>query len=81
MCLAMTRGATVMAATERGSKVEPGSLAAHETKLYRINNGGHNAPARQKRPEGFIAKRISGTQNRDIETPEEIWAFFKSKRR
>ena len=58
-----------------------GAACTHETKLYRINNGGHNAPARQKRPEGFIAKRISGTQNQDLETADEIWAFFKGKRR
>jgi polyhydroxybutyrate depolymerase len=58
-----------------------GTGCTHETKLYRINGGGHNAPARQKRPDGLLAKRLFGTQNQDIDTAEEIWAFFKTKRK
>jgi polyhydroxybutyrate depolymerase len=58
-----------------------GAQCAHETQLLRINGGGHNAPEFEKRGGGLIAHRLFGTQNQDIDMAEEIWAFFKGKRR
>jgi polyhydroxybutyrate depolymerase len=61
--------------------VTAGQGCTHDTKLYRINGGGHTAPARDLRAQGFVMKRLLGVQNQDIDAAEEIWAFFKDKRR
>lgn len=48
--------------------------------LFEVRGGGHAAPSageRHARP----YQRIVGPQNGDIEMAEQIWAFFKDKRR
>lgn len=48
--------------------------------LFEVRGGGHAAPSaseRYARP----YRRLVGPQNGDIESAEEMWAFFKDKRR
>jgi polyhydroxybutyrate depolymerase len=51
-----------------------------EVVLYRIDGGGHTEPS-QKERYGAIFRQVVGTQNADIEAVDEMWAFFKDKRR
>ncbi|MGH8548154.1 MAG: alpha/beta hydrolase family esterase [Methylococcales bacterium] len=48
--------------------------------LYEVRGGGHTEPSPNERY-GFLYQLIVGNQNQDIEMAEEIWAFFKGKRR
>jgi polyhydroxybutyrate depolymerase len=43
--------------------------------LYRVEGGGHRVPSLQGGPEP--PDPTFGLRNRDIESAEEIWAFFK----
>ncbi|MGU3495366.1 alpha/beta hydrolase family esterase [Xanthobacteraceae bacterium A53D] len=46
-----------------------------EVALYRVERGGHQAPARvDTKPE--LATMFLGLRNRDIDTGQESWAFF-----
>lgn len=48
--------------------------------LFEVRGGGHAGPSTSERI-GRFYRRIVGPQNGDIEMAEEIWAFFKDKRR
>jgi polyhydroxybutyrate depolymerase len=49
-----------------------------EVMLYKIEGGGHIEPSRRERY-SFLWTAFAGKQNGDIESAEEIWAFFKEK--
>ncbi len=49
-----------------------------EVMLYRVEGGGHIEPSRRERY-SFLWTAFAGSQNGDIESAEEIWAFFKGK--
>lgn len=49
--------------------------------LYRVEGGGHHAPARANRPIQPLVGAMLGRQNHDVEAAEEIWAFFSGKAR
>jgi polyhydroxybutyrate depolymerase len=52
--------------------------AGSEIVSYRIEGGGHRAPSLappSDREQEW--ERKAGVRNRDIETPEEVWSFFK----
>lgn len=49
-----------------------------EVMLYKVEGGGHIEPSRRERY-SFLWTAFAGTQNGDIESAEEIWAFFKGK--
>ena len=46
--------------------------------LYRIGGGGHRLPSLQPGEPGPPGR--SGRRNRDIETAEEVWSFFRDRR-
>ncbi len=48
--------------------------------LYKINGGGHSAPSIQERYSSLY-ERYFNKQNHDIEATNEIWMFFKDKKR
>lgn len=58
-----------------------GTGCRHATSLYRIEGGGHQAPARAGRTMRPLVGAMLGQQNHDIEAAEEIWAFFKERAR
>ena len=45
--------------------------------LYRVEGGGHRVPSR----EGVPFADILGTLNRDFDSAEVIWSFFKDRKR
>ena len=49
-----------------------------EVMLYKVEGGGHIEPSRRERY-SFVWTAFAGSQNGDIESAEEIWAFFKEK--
>lgn len=49
-----------------------------EVMLYKVEGGGHIEPSRRERY-SFLWTAFAGAQNGDIESAEEIWAFFKEK--
>ena len=49
-----------------------------EVMLYKVEGGGHIEPSRRERY-SFLWTSFAGSQNGDIESAEEIWAFFKGK--
>lgn len=51
-----------------------------EVVLYEVINGGHTEPSRQERYRRLY-EWIVGNQNHDIEMANEVWQFFKTKRR
>jgi polyhydroxybutyrate depolymerase len=51
-----------------------------EVALYEVRGGGHTEPSLSEQY-ARLYRRIVGPQNYDIEMAEEIWAFFKGKRR
>jgi len=53
--------------------------AKPQVELVRVEGGGHVEPSRAVRA-GPVYRLIAGRQNRDFETAEEAWAFFKDKR-
>jgi polyhydroxybutyrate depolymerase len=46
-------------------------------RLYRIEGGGHQLPSSSSVP-GPMSEERFGLRNRDIDTAEEVWAFFRS---
>jgi polyhydroxybutyrate depolymerase len=48
--------------------------------LFEVRGGGHTEPSLREHY-ARLYRRIVGPQNYDIEMAEEIWAFFKDKRR
>jgi polyhydroxybutyrate depolymerase len=51
-----------------------------QVKLLKIDNGGHAEPSISKRT-GWLLTKFLGPQNGDVELAEEVWEFFKDKRR
>jgi poly(3-hydroxybutyrate) depolymerase len=49
-----------------------------EVMLFRIEDGGHIEPSRKERY-SILWRAFAGNQNRDIESAEEIWSFFRDK--
>lgn len=49
-----------------------------EVMLFRIDDGGHIEPSRKERY-SILWRAFVGNQNRDIESAEEIWSFFRDK--
>jgi poly(3-hydroxybutyrate) depolymerase len=47
--------------------------------LYRIEGGGHRVPSREAGVP--FAELLLGTINRDFDSAEVIWKFFKDKKR
>ena len=47
--------------------------------LYRIDGGGHSEPSRTERYARWY-QRLTGPQNGDMESAEEIWRFFAQQR-
>jgi polyhydroxybutyrate depolymerase len=45
-------------------------------RLYRVNGGGHQVPSYSANSEADV--KMFGSRNRDIETADEIWSFFKN---
>jgi polyhydroxybutyrate depolymerase len=58
-----------------------GTGCHHATRLYRVEGGGHHTPTGLERRQRPPIGALLGQQNHDIETDEEIWAFFAEKRR
>jgi poly(3-hydroxybutyrate) depolymerase len=46
--------------------------------LYRVDGGGHRIPHRNG-VRMQMMDRLLGTENRDFDAPEAIWAFFRDK--
>jgi polyhydroxybutyrate depolymerase len=53
---------------------------SHEVMLYEVRGGGHTEPSLSEHYSRLWLLLV-GPQNRDIEMAEEVWAFFKNKRR
>jgi len=58
-----------------------GTGCRHATRLYRVDGGGHHTPTRAERRMRPVVGAMLGQANHDMETDEEIWAFFADKRR
>ena len=62
----------------RASKVVYGSTEGPQVEILTIEGGGHVEPSLRYHY-GALYSRIVGQQNRDLESAEEAWAFFRSK--
>lgn len=51
---------------------------ANQVEFIRVEGGGHSEPTLDH-PYGSLYRAFTGTQNRDFESAEEAWAFFKDK--
>lgn len=60
------------------TKVTYGSDSGPQVEAVTIKNGGHVEPSLRYHY-GWIYSRIVGNQNRDFESAEEAWRFFKDK--
>jgi len=49
--------------------------------FYSVDGGGHQAPSRGKTAGGVVLETFLGARNRDLDTAEAAWAFFKEFRR
>jgi polyhydroxybutyrate depolymerase len=56
-----------------------GPAAGPQVELVTIQNGGHVEPS-QLYHYGWFYSRLVGKQNRDFESVEEAWSFFRTKR-
>src|SRR5205823_10076142 len=54
-----------------------GCRSGASPRLYRIEGGGHQFPSISARASPESEARM-GLRNRDIETADEVWAFFKN---
>ena len=63
----------------RARKVTYGPAAGPQVEVITIEHGGHVEPS-LKFHYGALYSRIVGAQNRDLESVEEAWAFFKTKK-
>ena len=54
--------------------------AGPQVVLYQVKGGGHTEPSRVEKYR-WLYKLIVGKQNHDIEMADEVWAFFKNKKR
>jgi len=57
-----------------------GGIGGTQVVLYKVRGGGHSAPSIQEQYSRLF-ELFFGRQNHDIEAVEEIWKFFKDKRR
>lgn len=62
----------------RAIKTIYGPNAGPQVEIISIQNAGHVEPSLRFHY-GFLYSRLVGTQNQDLESAEEAWAFFKSK--
>lgn len=62
----------------RAEKVVWGS-GPRQVEFVRVEGGGHSEPT-IAHPYGMIYRAFTGKQNRDFESAEEAWTFFKDKR-
>jgi polyhydroxybutyrate depolymerase len=62
----------------RASKVTYGREAGPQVEIVTIEHGGHVEPSRRYHY-GAVYSRIVGAQNRDLESAEEAWSFFRNK--
>jgi polyhydroxybutyrate depolymerase len=57
-----------------------GGNGGTEVVLYKIEGGGHTEPSIREQYSGPLENAV-GTQNNDIEMADEIWGFFKDKKK
>jgi len=62
----------------RASKLSYGSNSGPQVEILTIERGGHVEPS-QRYHYGPLYTHIVGVQNRDLESAEEAWAFFRDK--
>ena len=62
----------------RASKVTYGNEPGPQVEILTIEHGGHVEPSRRYHY-GVLYNRIVGAQNRDLESAEEAWSFFRNK--
>ncbi len=60
--------------------VYSGGIDSTEVVLYKVHGGGHSAPS-IKEQYSALYEHYFNRQNHDIEMVNEVWEFFKSKRR
>jgi polyhydroxybutyrate depolymerase len=65
--------------TTRASKVTYGADIGPQVVVLTIEKGGHVEPSKRFHY-GALYSRIVGPQNRDLESAEEAWAFFRNKK-
>ena len=63
----------------RAFKTVWGKEAGPQVEFIRVEGGGHAEPTLDH-PYGALYRAFTGRQNRDLESAEEAWTFFKSKR-
>ena len=54
---------------------QPGGV---QVELLTVQGGGHAEPS-IAHSYGWVYHKIAGSQNRDLESAEEAWRFFKDK--
>jgi polyhydroxybutyrate depolymerase len=64
----------------RAIKTSYGDDAGPQVVVLTIRNGGHVEPSRRFHY-GRLYSRLVGQQNRDLESADEAWSFFRSKSR
>jgi polyhydroxybutyrate depolymerase len=64
--------------TTRASKTTYGSDVGPQVEMLTIEHGGHVEPSLRFHY-GPIYRQLVGVQNRDLESAEEAWSFFRSK--
>jgi polyhydroxybutyrate depolymerase len=63
----------------RAAKLVWGEAGGPQVEFIRVQGGGHAEPTLDH-PYGALYRAFTGKQNRDFESAEEAWAFFKDKR-
>ena len=63
----------------RALKTVWGAAGGPQVAFIRVEGGGHAEPTLDH-PYGALYRAFTGKQNRDFESAEEAWAFFKDKR-
>jgi polyhydroxybutyrate depolymerase len=64
----------------QATRLTYGPRSGPQVEMVTIQNGGHVEPSLAYHY-GWLYYRLVGQQNRDFESAEEAWAFFKDKRR
>jgi len=62
----------------RATRLTWGAARGPQVEMITIQDGGHVEPSLRYHY-GWLYSRLVGTQNRDFESAEEAWAFFKDK--
>jgi polyhydroxybutyrate depolymerase len=62
----------------RASKTTYGPDAGPQVEMLTIEHGGHVEPSLRFHY-GMLYGRLVGLQNRDLESAEEAWSFFRAK--